>query len=119
VTEQHRLAVAIAEAFGLVEQARAHPDDGVRFATAAGRRSRISVRAGGLSLRHAEGWTLVVCGDGRGCPTRAEVAGCYPSPEAIARLRRADQRLGGALGAVLAGGTNRHTRFVHGALADG
>jgi hypothetical protein len=114
-------ADALARAFGL-ERATGrdgHVPAGAGFEAARGRRHRLVARAGSLSLRHRDGWTLLVCTDPRGLPTRAEVAGQYPVPEAIARLRAADERLGGALKAALAHGRNRHTRFVVRALAEG
>jgi hypothetical protein len=113
------LSDALAGAFGLARSSGADGDPVERagFEAARGRRHCLVARAGSLSLRHRDGWTLVVFTDPRGLPTRAEVAGQYPVPEAIARLRAADERLGGALRAALAHGRNRHTRFVLRALS--
>ncbi|HEY7033818.1 MAG TPA: hypothetical protein VH482_20950 [Thermomicrobiales bacterium] len=118
MAEQFDVAEALAGAFGLAAPrvVAAHGSERRQFEAPTGRRNWLVARAGGLSLRHTDGWTLVVDSDRRGRPTRAEVTGRYPPPEAIARLRRADERSGGVLGTALGKGRSRHTRFVLRAL---
>lgn len=114
VTDGTDLAEVLAQAFGFAaaRSSTAHIAEQRRFETLVGRRSFLMARAGLLSMRHADGWTMVVCTDVVGRPTRAEVSGKFPEPEAIARLRQADYWAGGALRAALARGRNRHSRFV-------
>src|SRR4051812_39663885 len=92
------LAEALACAFGLSPRAMDTAIGDVRwYETSWGRRSSLIARAGALSLRHNDGWTLVVSTKAGDQTLRAEIIGQYLSPSAIHHLRAADQRVGGLL----------------------
>jgi hypothetical protein len=107
------LAEALVCAFGLVpREMHATSGDARCYETSVGRRCLLISRLGTLSLRHGDGWTLVVSTDERGRPLRAEITGIYLPPTTIDRLRAADQRVGGLLWDALECGGHVHTRYV-------
>jgi hypothetical protein len=107
------LAEALACAFGLAPRAMDTTLGDARwYETRQGRRSSLIVRAGTLSLRHGDGWTLVVSTDAGDQSSRAEITGQYLSPSAIDQLRDADQRVHGQLWEAIERGRHRQTRYA-------
>jgi hypothetical protein len=107
------LTEALVCAFGLVPcEIHASMGDARCFETSVGRRGMLISRSGTLSLRHGDGWTLVVSTDERGRPMRAEITGQYLTLSAIHHLRAADQRVGGLLWDALGCGRHVHTRHA-------
>ena len=109
-----QLAEALATAFGFQRAGRGGPPAGrwARYTRPGLGRSRLTVRPGGIALRHERGWRLVVSANAQDELTTAEVSGTWLDLAEVRRLQRADRMAGGLLRGALQRGQNAQSRRV-------